>query len=318
MPCTNIITPTGTAPAFVDRYGFSHPVYYFEPVGTIKGTIFLLYGGIKVGTSPPEYYTKGFDSTTTNLTMNFDECHFLYELVRNEQWRCLMFKNNERTKVGVTNAVNNEWWIEDLAGWMNTNYPGGVGRFFCGHSAGAYIVGLHIHHIQTGQANGIWGNAILSFPEAVGSATNKTNFVTSTFNGKNTVLVSGKSGSDTIGYQNTLDIKNIACPSSGKTAREVINGDHEVFKVFAISGLRVCTEIVNRFFQNYPTASLYCDPSSIACEKCGFTESHSTIFLLVTVLIWIYQCIHPIHKMHHWFFHATPKIFSMILEYCCY
>ena len=274
MPCTGIITPTGNAPTFTDRFGFSHPIYRFEP-GTITGTIFLLLGGTYGGGGPGvplAITTKGFDTTGSGHDMTSDECNSLKNL-RDLGWRCLMFQNDETFVSTDTTTKSNQWWIEDLCKWMDNTYTGGVGRFLVGHSAGAGLVGVHLHHIQTGQGLGTWGTGALSFPFPMNDANKLTDFQTSTFNGKNTLFVSGKSGSDTIGYQNTKDMFNIACPSTGKSGHEAINTDHNVFSlVNSSTGRRLIVDIIHNFFVNYSSASLYCQPTpGETCDKCGFT-----------------------------------------------
>ena len=245
MPCTNVI-PNNTE-IFTDSSGRARYARTFLLSGTLNGTIIAFFGGTLTSTSPITVRTKGWSETSSSIKLNADECKFIQE-IRDLKWRVVLLDQTQTVR--ATGSVADEYWIEEYINHWNGRWPGKV--FAIGHSAGSYVTGLHIRHFREGKASSVYANGVFSFPIALGSATNKTNFIASDFTNRSTLFLSGTpSGEVSDAYNRTKSLKDIACGSTSRQGWEAIDATHEIFK--KVCGTkRAVTNICHDWFNKYP------------------------------------------------------------------
>lgn len=241
------ITPDMKEP-FSDSDGNPRNAAVFQRHAGIKGTIILFLGGYaQEASSFIRVRTKGTG------TVNGDERRFIKEM-RALGWRIVLLEDGQAVKPDGT--VANEYWIEEYIDHWNSKWPGK--NFTVGHSAGAYVAGLHIRHFRDGKASSVWANCIISYTVKLGVAKKKTDFIPTDFAAKNTIFLSGSEALENSGvYRKTKELKDIAFASGHRHGWEVLDASHEVFKKACCSqncgNKRAVTLILNDWFTKYPS-----------------------------------------------------------------
>jgi hypothetical protein len=241
------IVPDSKEP-FSDSEGNPRNAAVFRRQGTIKGTVMFFLGGHKREggkTSFLRIHTNGLSHA------NADEYKFIKEM-RDLGWRMVVLEESQDVK---PDGKINEYWIEEYINHWNSKWPGK--NFTVGHSAGAYITGLHIRHLHDKKTRSVWANGIISYPIKLGDAKKKTDFASEHFTARNTIFLSGKQADDEVlPYRNTIELRNIAFASGHRHGWEALDASHQVFKKACCSqgcgGKRAVTLILDDWFTRYP------------------------------------------------------------------